>query len=199
MVQVIVIPILSALIGWITNVIAIRSLFYPRNPIVIPHLGWRLQGLLPKRRDDLARDVGRVIEQELLPIDRLLDYLHSPEMQNRVADSASDLVTRRIRESIPVFVPAAVVRIIEGAVHNAIKREAPAVFEKVFCQLADTFKDEVSVADLVEEQMRQYELGDLERLITRVASKELRQIEWLGGFIGFIIGLFQLLIIQVFR
>ena len=195
--QVIVIPILSALIGWITNVIAIRSLFYPRRPFRLPLVGWEIHGLLPKRREDLARDVGRVIEQELLPLDKLFGYLHTPEVQNRVTDSASELVKTRIRESTPTIVPSSLVRIVEAAVIRTIKKETPALFEKILLQLADTLKEEINVAGVVEEQFRQYELEDLEKLITRVANRELRQIEWLGAVIGFIIGLVQVLIVYI--
>lgn len=197
LIQAIAIPIISALIGWVTNVIAIRSLFYPRRPVKLPLTRWEIQGLLPKRREDLARDVGRVIEEELLPLDKLFGYLHTPEVQNRVTDSASALVKTRIRESTPTIVPESLVRLVEAAVIRTIKKETPALFEKLLRQLTDSLKEEISVAGVVEEQFRKYELEDLEQLITRVANSELRQIEWLGAIIGFIIGLVQVLIIYL--
>ncbi|NPV93402.1 MAG: DUF445 family protein [Firmicutes bacterium] len=197
LIQAIAIPILSALIGWITNVIAIRSLFYPRRPFRFPLIGLEIQGLLPKRREDLARDVGRVIEEELLPLDKLFGYLHTPEVQNRVTDSASEMVKTRIRENTPAMVPESLVRLVEAAVIRTIKKETPALFEKILQQLTDSLKEEINVAGVVEEQFRQYELEDLEKLITRVANSELRQIEWLGAVIGFIIGLVQVLIVYL--
>ena len=111
----IIIPFISALIGYLTNIIAIRLLFYPREPVRLPLLGWQIQGLLPKRREDLARDVGKVIEQELLPLDNLLTRLHSPEVQGQVAGTTSEMVTGRLVAGIPPFVPRRLVRVVEDA------------------------------------------------------------------------------------
>lgn len=195
----IIIPFISALIGYLTNIIAIRLLFYPREPVRLPLLGWQIQGLLPKRREDLARDVGKVIEQELLPLDNLLTCLHSPEVQSQVAGATSEMVAGRLVAGIPPFVPRRLVQAVEDAARSVIQKEVPAIFERVSYQLKDLLRNEISVADLVEERIRQYELSDLERLINGVAHRELRQIEWLGGIIGFLIGLIQLGLIYVFR
>ena len=51
-------PVISALIGWGTNVIAIRMLFWPRKPVPIPLTRWELWGLLPKRQAEIASSIG---------------------------------------------------------------------------------------------------------------------------------------------
>lgn len=43
--QIFSLPIVAAVIGWGTNVIAIRMLFWPRRPIRI--LGWEFWGSCP--------------------------------------------------------------------------------------------------------------------------------------------------------
>jgi len=63
-------PVVAALIGWGTNVIAIRMLFWPRKPINI--LGWQFLGVLPKRKMELARSIAEVLNDEILPLEELL-------------------------------------------------------------------------------------------------------------------------------
>ncbi|HWI48938.1 MAG TPA: DUF445 family protein [Rummeliibacillus sp.] len=63
--------VVGAVIGGLTNYIAIKMLFRPYNPI---YLGsWRLPftpGLIPRRRDELAKQLGKTV----------VNYLLTPEM-----------------------------------------------------------------------------------------------------------------------
>ncbi|WP_102694044.1 DUF445 domain-containing protein [Rummeliibacillus pycnus] len=63
--------VVGAVIGGLTNFIAIKMLFRPHNPI---YLGsWRLPftpGLIPRRRDELAKQLGKTV----------VNYLLTPEM-----------------------------------------------------------------------------------------------------------------------
>lgn len=59
--------VIGALIGGITNMIAIRMLFHPQRAY---HIGkWRIPftpGLVPKRREEIAYKIGNVIEEHLI-------------------------------------------------------------------------------------------------------------------------------------
>ncbi|GHT92411.1 hypothetical protein FACS1894140_4390 [Spirochaetia bacterium] len=60
-------PLAGAVIGYITNVVAIRMLFRPLNAIRV--FGIRLPftpGILPRQRHQLAESIGRMVERELL-------------------------------------------------------------------------------------------------------------------------------------
>ena len=54
-VRIIILPIIGALIGWVTNVLAIRLIFRPINKIHIPIIGLNIQGLIPKRKVEIAK------------------------------------------------------------------------------------------------------------------------------------------------
>ena len=45
-------PFVGAFIGWLTNYVAIKMLFRPREPWYI--LGFPMQGVMPRRQRDLA-------------------------------------------------------------------------------------------------------------------------------------------------
>lgn len=75
-------PILGAIIGYITNRIAIQMLFRPRTAKYI--LGMRIPftpGIIPKSRDELARNIGRAVARELLSADAIRAQLDSPHLQ----------------------------------------------------------------------------------------------------------------------
>lgn len=76
-------PVLGAIIGYITNRIAIQMLFRPRAAKYI--LGIRIPftpGIIPKSRDELARNVGQAVARELLSADAILAQLDSPQFQS---------------------------------------------------------------------------------------------------------------------
>ncbi len=59
--------VIGAIIGGVTNIIAIKMLFHPQKAY---HIGkWRIPftpGLVPKRREEIANKIGRVIEEHLI-------------------------------------------------------------------------------------------------------------------------------------
>ena len=61
--------IVGGLIGWITNILAIKLLFRPITPVKIPILNIEILGLIPKRKNEIAANIGEVISNELLSMD----------------------------------------------------------------------------------------------------------------------------------
>ena len=57
-------PLVGAAIGWFTNYLAIKMLFKPRQAVSL--LGFRIQGLIPKRRTDLAHRLSETITSDLI-------------------------------------------------------------------------------------------------------------------------------------
>ena len=60
----ILIPFISAFIGWFTNWIAIKMLFHPKEPIKI--MGISFHGIFPKRQQQFAEKLGKLVSSELL-------------------------------------------------------------------------------------------------------------------------------------
>jgi uncharacterized membrane protein YheB (UPF0754 family) len=75
-------PLLGALIGYVTNYIAIRMLFRPLRPWYI--FGIRIPmtpGIIPSRRGDLARKMGQMVGEHLLTSDDVGHTLDKPEFR----------------------------------------------------------------------------------------------------------------------
>ncbi|MCL6583108.1 MAG: DUF445 family protein [bacterium] len=57
--KIVSIPFISALIGWFTNYLAVRMIFHPYQPLGLGPL--KIQGLVPKRREELAISIGKTV------------------------------------------------------------------------------------------------------------------------------------------
>ena len=74
-------PIAGAIIGYITNSIAIKMLFRPLNEKRI--FGIRIPftpGILPRQRQKLSNSIGSMVERELLTAEILWERLSQPDL-----------------------------------------------------------------------------------------------------------------------
>ena len=62
----ILLPIIAAFIGWLTNYLAVKMLFHPRLPLQV--LGFSIQGVFPKRQKQLADKLGSLVAEELFSV-----------------------------------------------------------------------------------------------------------------------------------
>ncbi|MBR1725538.1 MAG: DUF445 family protein, partial [Muribaculaceae bacterium] len=84
-------PVVGAVIGYITNDIAIRMLFRPRQPKHI--FGWHVPftpGIIPKEKNRIAGAIGTSISENLMNRDVLERNLLSDEMIAKVRQAVAD-------------------------------------------------------------------------------------------------------------
>ena len=194
--QLLVIPVISALIGYITNVVAIKMLFWPRKPINL--LFFKLQGLLPKRQADIAKSLGELVEDQLLSVDDIFDKLNTPQVQDKLVNSAATLVRDKLDNMLPRIIPAKLLQLIGDSIEKVLRQEAASWIAQ-FMETERTYiTREIEVKKIVEEKVNDFNLDEMEAMIKGVSSPELRFIEILGGVLGFIIGLIQDIIIVIF-
>lgn len=110
---VLVTVVVSGFVGGITNHYAIKMLFHPRRPVYIGK--WHVPftpGLIPKRRDDIAKSLGKVVADYLVTPEGVQEFLLRPSFRRqaeerikqaffRLADSQStvrELLLRWITE-----------------------------------------------------------------------------------------------------
>ncbi len=189
-------PIIAAIIGWGTNVIAIRMLFWPRVPINI--LGWQLLGVLPKRKVYIAKSIGEILNEDLLPTDELIAAVNTPETRKRV----TDLITSNLSAKIQRFLPRFIMEHADDKMRHLLGEMVGQEIESLFNQLGSGFSQELKekklLGNLVEEKIKSFDFLQLEKLILKVVKNELRHIELFGAVLGFTIGLVQVLLLIFF-
>lgn len=183
-----VLGVCGALIGWFTNMVAVRLLFRPRRPI---RLGpWRLQGLLPQRQKEIARSVGEAVERELISSADLAGCLQDPVWKAGLVVSLTNRATEELERHLPAFLPRAVRSWIKEQVSRVVEREGSGVLEAVLADVAANLA-ELRLGKIVEERLNAFSLERLEKISWQVAGRELRFIEYVGGVLGLLIGLAQ--------
>jgi uncharacterized membrane protein YheB (UPF0754 family) len=194
--QLLVIPVISALIGYITNVFAIKMLFWPRKPINL--IIFTFQGLLPKRQADIARSLGELVENQLLSVDDIFDKLNTPEIQDKLVNSAATLIREKLDNTLGRIVPSKILQLIGDSLEKVLRQEAASMISHFMESERTYITKEIKVRKIVEDKVNEFDLDQMEAMIKGVSSPELRFIEILGGILGFLIGLVQDAIILIF-
>jgi len=188
------IPLIGAIIGWITNVLAIKMLFRPYNPVKLPFVNYSLQGLIPKRKSEIAHSIGQVIEQELISIDDIVEILKTNQFIDKAVDLIAPILKQTIVKKIPHLIPNALRDLLASLVADALARELPDLVEQYSGQITEEIKKQFSFSQIIENKINEMDWDSLERIVLDVAKKELRHIEVLGGVLGFLIGIVQLIV-----
>ena len=186
---IIVLAIVGAMIGWVTNILAIKLLFRPIKSINI--LGIKIQGLIPKRKDEIAKNIGEIVENELLSMDDIIENILTPENIGQVKDTLKIRIKQAISDKVPSMLIAPFKEKISLYVDNMIDDEGEEIIEELIDRVSDKNKNGIALAKIVEEKVNSFELEKIENIIISVAKKELKHIEVLGGVLGFLIGIVQ--------
>ena len=94
-IEIITAPLIGAIIGYITNDLAIRMLFHPRKAVYIGK--FRLPftpGIIPKEHPAIARALGTVVSERLLDCDTLRRTLLSDEIVGKLEKRIDSLIAQ---------------------------------------------------------------------------------------------------------
>ncbi|HHY90169.1 MAG TPA: DUF445 family protein [Clostridiales bacterium] len=187
----------GAAIGWITNVLAIKFIFRPLQPIQIPILNIRIQGLIPKRQAELAKSIGQIVESELISMEEILYSFTVDESKQSILLGIKEKIKDIVERKLPFFIPASLKKLIYEYIEDILEEEAEQGFEEFAKKMMTQMKESQKIAQMIEQKINGFQLDKLESLVLLVAKKELKHIEILGGVLGFFIGLAQGLIVLV--
>jgi uncharacterized membrane protein YheB (UPF0754 family) len=191
----ILIPVISGFIGWVTNWVAIKMLFHPRQPIQI--LGIRIQGIFPKRQDQFAAKLGKLVSEELLSFDEIKSVIANPDNLSAIMPVMDQAIDRFLKEKLSTVMPMISMFIGDktiGTIKDVLKDELAQMLPKAIDEYVDKIKDKLDLEKIVTEKVRNFSSDKLESILYQVMAKEFRFIEILGGILGFLIGLLQVAI-----
>lgn len=192
-------PVISALIAWFTNWIAIKMLFHPRLPVHI--LGIKFQGVFPKRQQQIAASLGALVARELLHFDEIAVRLKDPKNLTSVRPHIEQHLDRFLQEKLKEKLPVIAMFVGQGTldkVKEGLMEEIDVLLPEIIEKYTGSLAAEIDVEQIVVEKVRHFSSDKLEDILKQILSKEFRFIELIGGFIGFMIGLLQVLMVRLF-
>jgi len=189
LVDFLLLPAVGAFHGWLTNYLAIRLLFRPRRPVRV--LGLTFQGALPKRRADLARKIGLLVEEELVSPEALFADLLKGGLEGRMEEAVGAAVDERLEAVLPRMIPGPLRDSLKAQLLRAVMRKAAPALARILDDAGREIREGLHLAQSVEDRLLALDLDDLEALVRRAAGREIRSIEHLGFTMGMVIGLIQ--------
>jgi len=194
-----ILPILAALIGWITNFLAIKMLFYPHQPKNI--LGLTFQGVFPKRQAQIAENLGDLVANELFSMKdvakKIEDLSTQPEALEEVGKRIEKTIRGKLISAFPMLSMFLSDEMIEK-VTNLFKGELED-FLRVSAQgLAVKMEESLDIQAVVREKVQAFSANKIEELLIGFMEQEFRFIEKIGAVLGFLIGCVQVFLATAF-
>jgi uncharacterized membrane protein YheB (UPF0754 family) len=188
-----VMPLFGAAIGWFTDWLAIKLVFFPRERRrilgVLP-----LQGVFQRRRDEVAKQYATVVAREVMTVPNLVDGVLTGPRANRLQEMIRSTVEEAIEEQ------ATLARPLVGATRFADLKKTAANrairYLPTTMLTAERYATEaLDIRDTIATKMRRLTRVEYEGLL----RPAFRQDEWkliaVGAAIGALIGELQVLLL----
>lgn len=173
-------PVVGALIGALTNQVAIKMLFRPYRAW---YLGsWKVPftpGVIPAQRATIARNIAQTFESKLLSGQEIHEFM--------TGDRARQIMEGRVDELLKGLGPlAAMATGLRGM-----------IVEKLLAGVEELASDairpdgQLNIGERIESRINAMEISTLEELILGFSREQFRHITFFGGVLGGLIGLVQ--------
>jgi uncharacterized membrane protein YheB (UPF0754 family) len=170
-------------------------LFHPKDPVKI--LGITFHGIFPKRQQQFAIKLGSLVANELLHFDEIAKQLKDPSQLKKlspVIEEHLDVFLKvKLKEKMPIIATfvgdSTLLKIKEG-----MMEEIEALLPRIINQYTDDLSQKIDIERIVTEKVSNFSSDKLEEILVAIMSKEFRFVEIIGGVLGFVIGLVQVLL-----
>lgn len=187
------IPVISAIIGWGTNVVAVIMMFSPIDFVGVWKIGW--QGIIPANAARLAADSTRIITTKLL---RLRDLFRNFDPKGfagaHLEQVIDETVEQVIAETAARYAPemwAGAHEMAKKTIRQMVRADVERVMVDILADMGESIEDildlEAIVVDTAERDRKL--IGDM---FQTVGAKEFKFIKESGAYFGFLFGILQM-------
>lgn len=192
----ILLPIIAALIGWVTNYIAVKMLFRPKLPIRLGFI--TIQGIFPKRKEVLAQKIGDLVSNQLFSFEDIKEKFNTPESQEAITSVIDARVESFLRTKLVAEMPMLAFIMNDaliGKIKGTLMAEMKDMLPEVLDNFANNIAQKVDINAIVKDKVAAFSTDKLEELLMSILQKEFKFIELIGAVLGFLIGCIQVLLI----
>ncbi|MDP0396540.1 DUF445 domain-containing protein [Tsukamurella strandjordii] len=192
-------PIIAALIGWGTKIVAIRMMFRPQQFRGIGKLGW--QGIIPKRAPQMVEVLCDTLTDRLVSASEILEKVDPEEL----GDQMERALRREVARIVPVVAAEyqpALWNLLPGTGRDLVVQRAQVIARSLVPQLVAAIRDNLDEVFDLKEMVTREVLADpdlLEKMFLDVGRREFAFIRRSGLVFGFLIGILQAAAWAVFR
>jgi len=189
------IPLISAFIGWFTNWIAIKMLFHPKEPKKI--LGITFHGIFPKRQQQFAEKLGKLVSEELLSFKEIEEKIINPDNLSKMMPLVEGKIDLFLREKLSIVFPMISMFIGQNTISHlkiVFMQELESMFPEIIGSYMKNIESQLDLEKMVTEKVAGFSSDKMETILNQIMSKEFRFVEIIGGVLGLIIGILQVLI-----
>jgi len=191
-------PFIGALIGWLTNYIAIKMLFHPKDEVRIFFIP--VQGVFPKRQEAFARKLGEIVSEELFSVQDITAHLK----EKATSEAVLDHIALRLEEGIASRLPRAfpvLAMFMSGDMTDKIKAvlldQMGSLNEELIDKLSGELEEDLDIRRIVEEKVSAFSSDKLEEILFSIMRREFKFVEMVGAVLGFFIGVIQILLLSL--
>lgn len=193
--QFISIPIVSGIVGWGTNVLALKMTFYPLEFWGIkPFLGW--QGIIPSKAEKMAKISVNLWTTKLINVKELFAQLDpskvAEEMRpqfDRISKEIMDEVMEKQSPEVWNKIPESVKRMT----YARISRDMPDIVAEIMTDVKDNIEEVFNIEEMVIQRLTSDKQLMVEMFLN-CGKDEFIFIERSGFYFGFLFGLIQMAI-----
>ena len=195
----ILIPFISAFIGWLIHSIAINYLFHPYEPKKFA--GIIFQGIVPRKKKHIAAKIGQIAAKEFGQFSGIEEKINDPKTLESimpVIEKHIDIfLNEKLKQEIPV-ISMFIGNKTTDKLKEVFLKEIHSLFPQILGKFADNLKAEINIEQIVAQKINDLSPEELEKNLLSAMPGEFRALKILGAATGFIIGLLQLVILMVF-
>ncbi len=205
-----VIPFISAIIGWGTNVLALEMTFYPLEFIGFkfngikaigwsgfPPIGW--QGIIPSKAESMAGKATDMITTKLIDVEdqfaRINPAIVAKEMESSILRLAREITNDVMSKHVPLW--KLIPNKQKEKIYARAAVEIPAVIEEIMEEVKVNITDVFDLKGMaVNHLLANKDL--LNRIFLEVGDKEFAFIKISGFYFGFLFGIIQAIICYLY-
>jgi len=95
---------IGALIGYVTNYMAIKLLFRPYKPLKVGNVTVFPQGVIPREKKSLAKKVGNTVKEYILSEEEIRKIVTSPEVMEEIEKFLDEKIDLLAKKEITEFI-----------------------------------------------------------------------------------------------
>jgi uncharacterized membrane protein YheB (UPF0754 family) len=159
-------------------------------------------GVFPKRQQQIAESLGKIVGQELLSFGDIEKTITNPENVQKILPLAEQHIDHFLRTKLKESMPMISMFIGDKTItqlKTVFMKELADLFPVIMKNYVSNLKNDLDLEKIVVEKISNFSSDKLEQMLNQILTKEFRFVEVIGAALGFFIGLLQIFLTLLSR